>query len=103
MSEIQRARPRIGGGDKKFEPILYLDGVSVSFDGYKALNGLSFYVDPGELRAIIGPNGAGKTSLFNCVSGSYRPQQGRILLNGAEITFVRACEWFGHRLALTQQ
>jgi urea transport system ATP-binding protein len=82
MSEIQRARPRIGGGDKKFEPILYLDGVSVSFDGYKALNGLSFYVDPGELRAIIGPNGAGKTTMMDVITGKTRPDSGEVYFRG---------------------
>ncbi|MBN9053664.1 MAG: ATP-binding cassette domain-containing protein, partial [Rhizobiales bacterium] len=45
--------------------ILYLDGVSVSFDGFKALNSLSFVIAPGELRAIIGPNGAGKTTMMD--------------------------------------
>ena len=48
--------------------ILYLDGVSVSFDGFKALSNLSFYIDEGELRAIIGPNGAGKTTLMDVVT-----------------------------------
>jgi len=50
-------------------PILYLNGVSVSFDGFKALNGLSFYVEPGEMRAIIGPNGAGKTTMMDVITG----------------------------------
>ncbi|MEM1200326.1 MAG: ATP-binding cassette domain-containing protein, partial [Pseudomonadota bacterium] len=44
--------------------ILYLDGVSVSFDGFRALNNLSLIVEPGEMRAIIGPNGAGKTTMM---------------------------------------
>ena len=58
--------------DMKPKSILYLDGVSVSFDGFKALNSLSFVVEPGELRAIIGPNGAGKT----------RPDSGEVFFNG---------------------
>src|SRR5665647_1160435 len=45
--------------------LLYLDGISVSFDGFKALNELSFIVEPGEMRAIIGPNGAGKTTILD--------------------------------------
>ena len=58
--------------------ILYLDGVSVSFDGFKALSNLSFYIDEGELRAIIGPNGAGKTTLMDVVTGKTRPSQGKV-------------------------
>jgi len=58
--------------------ILYLDGVSVNFDGFKALSNLSFYIDEGELRAIIGPNGAGKTTLMDVVTGKTRPSQGRV-------------------------
>ena len=56
--------------------LLYLDGVSVSFDGFKALNSLSFYASPGELRAIIGPNGAGKTTMMDVVTGKTRPDDG---------------------------
>jgi urea transport system ATP-binding protein len=62
--------------------ILYLDGVSVSFDGFKALNALSFYVEPGELRAIIGPNGAGKTTMMDVVTGKTRPDTGTVLYEG---------------------
>ncbi len=66
--------------------LLYLDGISVSFDGFKALNDLSFVVEPGEMRAIIGPNGAGKTTLFNLVTGIDRPDEGEVHLDGNDIT-----------------
>jgi urea transport system ATP-binding protein len=56
--------------------ILYLDGISVSFDGFKALNSLSFVIEPGELRAIIGPNGAGKTTMMDVITGKTRPDSG---------------------------
>ena len=62
--------------------LLYLDAVSVSFDGFRALNDLSLTVQPGEMRAIIGPNGAGKTSMLNVINGFYTPQQGRITFKG---------------------
>ncbi|MEO1093088.1 MAG: urea ABC transporter ATP-binding protein UrtD [Pseudomonadota bacterium] len=64
------------------DAILYLDAVSVSFDGFKALNDLSFYVDAGELRAIIGPNGAGKTTMMDVVTGKTRPDKGTVLFEG---------------------
>jgi urea transport system ATP-binding protein len=59
--------------------ILYLDGVSVSFDGFKALNDLSLYLDKGEMRAIIGPNGAGKTTMMDVITGKTRPDKGTVL------------------------
>ncbi len=59
-------------------PRLYLDGISVSFDGFKALNKLSFVVEPGEMRAIIGPNGAGKTTMMDVVTGKTRPDEGDV-------------------------
>jgi urea transport system ATP-binding protein len=62
--------------------LLYLNGVSVSFDGFLALNGLSFTIDPGEMRAIIGPNGAGKTTMMDVVTGKTRPQKGDVLFDG---------------------
>jgi len=63
-------------------PILYLNGVSVSFDGFKALNALSFYIEPGEMRAIIGPNGAGKTTMMDVITGKTRPDDGDVLFEG---------------------
>ncbi len=56
--------------------ILYLEHLTVSFDGFKALNDLTLYVDPGELRCIIGPNGAGKTTMMDVVTGKTRPDHG---------------------------
>ena len=63
--------------------ILYLNGVSVSFDGFKALNSLSFVIAPGELRAIIGPNGAGKTTMMDIITGKTRPDEGEVFFKGA--------------------
>jgi urea transport system ATP-binding protein len=55
---------------------LYLESITVSFDGFKALNDLSLYVDPGELLCIIGPNGAGKTTMMDVITGKTRPDSG---------------------------
>ena len=62
--------------------ILYLDGVSVSFDGFRAINNLSLVLDKGEMRAIIGPNGAGKTTMMDIVTGKTRPDSGEVFFNG---------------------
>ena len=80
MAMVQATMRPVGEVDN--DSILYLDGVSVSFDGFKALNNLSFVVDPGELRAIIGPNGAGKTTMMDVVTGKTRPDEGRVEFNG---------------------
>jgi urea transport system ATP-binding protein len=66
----------------KPKSLLYLDGVSVSFDGFKALNSLSFVIEPGELRAIIGPNGAGKTTMMDIITGKTRPDEGQVFFKG---------------------
>lgn len=59
--------------------LLYLDGVSVSFDGFRALNALSFMLETGEMRAVIGPNGAGKTTMMDIITGKTRPDEGRVI------------------------
>ncbi len=59
--------------------IIYLEGVTVSFEGFKALNNLNFIMYPGELRVVIGPNGAGKTTLLDVISGKVRPTAGRVI------------------------
>jgi urea transport system ATP-binding protein len=59
--------------------IMYLEGVTVSFDGFRALQDVDFYVDRGEIRALIGPNGAGKTTLLDAICGKVKPDRGRII------------------------
>jgi urea transport system ATP-binding protein len=62
--------------------ILYLDGVSVSFDGFRAINNLSLVLDRGEMRAIIGPNGAGKTTMMDIITGKTKPDEGEVFFDG---------------------
>ncbi|MGE0449589.1 MAG: urea ABC transporter ATP-binding protein UrtD [Vicinamibacterales bacterium] len=76
----KRAPPQLKG------KILYVEGVTVSFDGFKALNHLSFFVEPGELRCVIGPNGAGKTTMMDVITGKTRPDAGSV--------------WFGRHVDL---
>ena len=66
------------------QPLLSLDGISLSFNGVAAVSDISFDVEPGRISALIGPNGAGKSSLLNVISGLYRPQHGAIRLAGRE-------------------
>jgi urea transport system ATP-binding protein len=68
--------------EPKTTSLLYLSGVNVSFDGFRALNNLSLAVEPGEMRAIIGPNGAGKTTMMDVVTGKTRPDNGDVLFEG---------------------
>ena len=68
--------------DRTTDALLYLDGVNVSFDGFRALNNLSLAVEPGEMRAIIGPNGAGKTTMMDVVTGKTRPDTGEVFFEG---------------------
>jgi urea transport system ATP-binding protein len=62
--------------------MLYLSGVTVSFDGFRAINNLSLAIEPGEMRAIIGPNGAGKTTMMDIVTGKTRPDDGDVYFDG---------------------
>jgi urea transport system ATP-binding protein len=62
--------------------LLYLNGVTVSFDGFRALDNLSLAIEPGEMRAIIGPNGAGKTTMMDVVTGKTRPETGEVYFDG---------------------
>jgi urea transport system ATP-binding protein len=80
---LRRARPNEAAMDvKTTSALLYLDGVTVSFDGFRALNNLSIAVEPGEMRAIIGPNGAGKTTMMDVVTGKTRPDTGDVFFDG---------------------
>ena len=68
------------------EALLYLDHVSVNFDGFMALNSLSLVVESGEMHAIIGPNGAGKTTMMDVITGKTRPDLGAVLFRGTDLT-----------------
>ncbi len=70
-------------------PLLEVRDVSLSFRGVRALSHVTFSVSRGELFSIIGPNGAGKTSMLNCVSGRYTPTDGRVLIDGRDVTQMR--------------
>jgi len=67
-----------GEVDVSHGPILYLEGVNVAFDGFKAINDLNLYINDGELRCIIGPNGAGKTTMMDIITGKTRPDSGSV-------------------------
>ena len=71
--------------------LLYLDGVTVSFDGFKALNELSLVLEDGEMRAVIGPNGAGKTTMMDVITGKTKPDSGRAVF-GADTDLTRLDE-----------
>jgi urea transport system ATP-binding protein len=68
--------PLTTGPDSSHGIILYLENITVSFDGFKALNDLTLYIQTGELRCIIGPNGAGKTTMMDVITGKTRPDEG---------------------------
>jgi urea transport system ATP-binding protein len=75
LGDVHLARP--GALDLSHGVILYLEDVTVTFDGFRALNALTLYLDAGELRCIIGPNGAGKTTMMDVITGKTRPDSGR--------------------------
>jgi urea transport system ATP-binding protein len=68
------------------ETLLFLEEVSVTFDGFKALNNLGLAVGRGEMRAIIGPNGAGKTTMMDVITGKTKPDEGRVMFNSTDLT-----------------
>jgi urea transport system ATP-binding protein len=73
--------------------IIYLEDVTVDYDGFKALQGLNFFMDYGELRVVIGPNGAGKTTLLDVISGKTKPVSGRVIFGqGTDLLTLREYE-----------
>ena len=66
--------------------LLEIEGLGITFGGLRAVNDVSFSVNPGEIVSVIGPNGAGKTTLFNMISGVYMPGAGKVRLNGEDVT-----------------
>ncbi|MBL8832974.1 MAG: urea ABC transporter ATP-binding protein UrtD [Rhodospirillales bacterium] len=79
-------------GRKTTDALLYLDGVTVSFDGFRALNKLALLIAPGEMRAIVGPNGAGKTTMMDVITGKTRPDEGDVLFDGGEFDLTKLDE-----------
>jgi urea transport system ATP-binding protein len=77
--------------DVSHGPILYLEELNVSFDGFKAINDLTLYIDAGELRCIIGPNGAGKTTMMDIITGKTRPDSGKAFF-GQRIDLLKLSE-----------
>ena len=82
---------KIGVPDFTQGVALYVDDITVSFDGFRALNKLSLTINVGELRCIIGPNGAGKTTMMDCITGKTRPDSGRVFF-GSTIDLLRLSE-----------
>ncbi|UOQ57398.1 ABC transporter ATP-binding protein [Leucobacter allii] len=82
---------------------LQLEGVSLHFGGVTVLREVGFDVEPGQVFGLVGPNGAGKTSLFNCISGHYRPSGGSLRIDGVEVRGARPASMAGHGLARTFQ
>ncbi len=81
------------GVDVSHKVILYLEDISVSFDGFKALNNLTLAIDAGELRCIIGPNGAGKTTMMDVITGKTRPDSGTCFFGQTiDLTTLREAE-----------
>ena len=78
----------VEGLDLSHGTVLYMEDVSVNFDGFQAISDLNFYVNAGELRCLIGPNGAGKTTMMDIITGKTRPDNG-------------TC-WFGSSMNLLQ-
>ena len=68
---------------------LFVDDIVLRFGGVKALSNVTLSVEPGQIYAIIGPNGAGKTSMLNCISGVYKPQQGRLIFENRDVTNLK--------------
>jgi urea transport system ATP-binding protein len=103
MNILAHAQRALGQPDPNFGApldtthgtILYVEGVTVSFDGFKALNDLNLYIDEGELRCIIGPNGAGKTTMMDVITGKTRPDAGSVYF-GQRINLLELSE---HQIA----
>ena len=74
------------------QSLLYLNGVTVSFDGFRALNNLALDLSHGEMRAIIGPNGAGKTTMMDVITGKTRPDEGEVLFDNGRVDLTTADE-----------
>jgi len=92
LGEMRKRRETLGGAGAEGECIVRVDDIHLSFGGVKAISGVGFEVNRGEISSIIGPNGAGKSSMLNVISGFYRPSRGRIFFEGRDRTHLHAHE-----------
>jgi branched-chain amino acid transport system ATP-binding protein len=83
--------------------LLQIESLSIAFGGVKAVDNVSFTVEPGEIFTIVGPNGAGKSTIFNLISRLYQPSGGRIIFDGKDITAMPAHQVASHGIARTFQ
>jgi urea transport system ATP-binding protein len=90
----------LGSAPQTHQTILWVDGITVSFDGFKALDDLSITLEKGELRCIIGPNGAGKTTLMDVITGKTRPDKGTVKLPASQTELTRLSEYEIARLGI---
>jgi urea transport system ATP-binding protein len=95
--ESQKPAPHEVGWERS---ILFVDDVSVSFDGFMAIKHLSLTLEPGELRCIIGPNGAGKTTMLDVITGKTRPTSGKVYMHGQRIELTSRSEYEIARLGV---
>ena len=103
MNILNQARRSLGPNDPNFGApldtakgtILYVEDITVSFDGFRALNNLNLYINEGELRCIIGPNGAGKTTMMDVITGKTKPDSGSVYF-GQQINLLELSE---HQIA----
>ncbi|MCB0162403.1 MAG: ATP-binding cassette domain-containing protein, partial [Caldilineaceae bacterium] len=80
--------------------LLAAEGLSRSFDGFKAINDLNFYLDEGELRTVIGPNGAGKTTFLDLITGRTKPDEGTLKWDDGKHDLLRMSEYEIYRLGI---
>lgn len=98
---VAASEPTAGRSEIGWEQsILFVDDVSVSFDGFMAIKHLSLTLEPGELRCIIGPNGAGKTTMLDVITGKTRPSSGRVYMHGQRIELTAQSEYQIARLGV---
>ena len=100
LPAVPKTAPTAASGRPDDRAILAAQALGIAFGGNEALAGATFFVRPGEILGVIGPNGSGKTTVLNLLSGFYRPDRGRILFDGRDVTALPA--WRRARLGLAR-
>ena len=102
-STAARRAQQVRTGERTEQPLLHVQGLSKDFGGLRAVNRCSFSVRAGSITGLIGPNGAGKSTLFGLISGFIRPDEGRVYLDGADVTGLPPHQVFRRGLCRTFQ